>query len=422
MTRNSNELEQAVSRTLRDSLEKLQRTSGELDQAVGDLVAACASSRVSNSLPPMLRARTAAASLAASLEVLSKFVLSALQGVDSPEEQELLATVAHKAAPVAPIELRPAAEAATAAEAPPSPKTSFAVEPAPAAVEPPPPLAEVTPAVEAPRASEPYLAVEPLPLAVEPPPSAEALPSVEPALVSEQALAVEPPVLAVAPPVAVEPPPLAVEPPLPAETLLAVEVAPVAEAPSALEPPPLAIEPSVSAEPTPQAEPVAQEAELQAQPQDLELPVPPAEEELPVVPAFSSADSTAPVAASSEAPVASYTSYTEELPPETHAFDVLALPPEQRELHRRANRVAKVSMQDVKMLRPRDVELGRERKDLCLRLRDDIEKAHREYDRRFRAIQDDPVDYFYDWMVEILGNGDPATLGEYPYPSPVLRR
>src|SRR5580693_4257196 len=67
MTRNSNELEQAVSRTLRDSLEKLQRTSGELDQAVGDLVAACASSRVSNSLPPMLRARTAAASLAASL-------------------------------------------------------------------------------------------------------------------------------------------------------------------------------------------------------------------------------------------------------------------------------------------------------------------------------------------------------------------
>jgi hypothetical protein len=79
-------------------------------------------------------------------------------------------------------------------------------------------------------------------------------------------------------------------------------------------------------------------------------------------------------------------------------------------------------MQDVKMLRPGDVELGRERKDLCLRLRDDIEKAHREYDRRFRAIQDDPVDYFYDWMVEILGNGDPATLGEYPYPSPVLRR
>jgi hypothetical protein len=100
----------------------------------------------------------------------------------------------------------------------------------------------------------------------------------------------------------------------------------------------------------------------------------------------------------------------------------LALAPEQQELHRRANRIAKVSMQDVKMLRPVDVALGREHKDLCIRLRDDIEKAHREYDRRFHAIMDHPVDYFYDWMVEILGGGDPQTLGEYPYPTPVLRR
>jgi hypothetical protein len=66
--------------------------------------------------------------------------------------------------------------------------------------------------------------------------------------------------------------------------------------------------------------------------------------------------------------------------------------------------------------------VGREKKDLCVRLRDDIEKAHKEYDRRFQSIQGHPVDYFYDWMVEILGGGDPKALGEYPYPSPVLRR
>jgi hypothetical protein len=103
-------------------------------------------------------------------------------------------------------------------------------------------------------------------------------------------------------------------------------------------------------------------------------------------------------------------------------FNLDSLPPEEQELHRRAFRVAKVSMQDIRMLRPEDVRMGREKKDLCFRLRDDIEKAHKEYDRRFQAIQSHPVDYFYDWMVEILGGGDPQALGEYPYRSPVLRR
>jgi len=99
-------------------------------------------------------------------------------------------------------------------------------------------------------------------------------------------------------------------------------------------------------------------------------------------------------------------------------FDVNRLSPEEQELHRRANRVAKVSMQDIKMLRPEQVRLGRENKDLCIRLRDDIDKAHREYDRRFKPIMDHPVDYFYRWLVEILAEGDAHALGEYPYASP----
>ena len=99
----------------------------------------------------------------------------------------------------------------------------------------------------------------------------------------------------------------------------------------------------------------------------------------------------------------------------SEAFDVNRLTPEEQELHRRANRVAKVSMQDIKMLRPDQVRLGRENKDICIRLKDDIEKAHREYDRRFKPIMDHPVDYFYRWMVEILAEGDASALGEYPY-------
>jgi hypothetical protein len=103
------------------------------------------------------------------------------------------------------------------------------------------------------------------------------------------------------------------------------------------------------------------------------------------------------------------------------SFDVAALDPEMQELHRRARRVAKVAMQDIKMLRPKDVRLALENKDICVRLRGDLDKARKEYDRRFKAILNHPVDYFHDWIVTILADGDPEALGEYPYPSPVVR-
>lgn len=102
-------------------------------------------------------------------------------------------------------------------------------------------------------------------------------------------------------------------------------------------------------------------------------------------------------------------------------FDVASLPSGEQELHKRANRVAKVSMQDIKMLKPEEVRKGRENKDICIRLRSELDKARKEYDRRFQKILDHPVDYFHHWLVEVLGNGDPETIGEYPYPSPVLR-
>jgi hypothetical protein len=127
-----------------------------------------------------------------------------------------------------------------------------------------------------------------------------------------------------------------------------------------------------------------------------------------------------------EAPVAEQTSQAEVVADqaavvESQAFNVASLPPEIQDLHRRANRVAKVAMQDIKLLRPKDVKAAREHKDICIRLRSDLDKARKEYDRRFRAILEQPVDYFHHWMVEILAEGDTEALGEYPYPSPVLR-
>jgi len=107
---------------------------------------------------------------------------------------------------------------------------------------------------------------------------------------------------------------------------------------------------------------------------------------------------------------------------ESQAFNVASLPPEIQDLHRRANRVAKVAMQDIKLLRPKDVKAAREHKDICIRLRSDLDKARKEYDRRFRAILEQPVDYFHHWMVEILADGDAHALGEYPYAIPANHR
>lgn len=252
-------VEQAIARALRDNLERLQRAAEEMHHAVNDVVSACASNKPTNALPPLLRAQTAAASLNASLEVLSRFVTIALQPVQrSPLETEM-ARLASAVAVQAPEPTPEPVTVRSAPVAPPAPKA------APAA----PPVVSAVPA---------HVEIEPEPI------------------------------------------------------------------------------------------PAEEAAEIEAE------------------------------------------------------FDVNQLSAEEQELHRRANRVAKVSMQDIKMLRPEQVRLGRENKDICIRLKDDIEKAHREYDRRFKPIMDHPVDYFYRWMVEILAEGDASALGEYPYAASVAKR
>jgi hypothetical protein len=107
---------------------------------------------------------------------------------------------------------------------------------------------------------------------------------------------------------------------------------------------------------------------------------------------------------------------------DTGSFDLHSLPQDQQEMHRRANRVAKVSMQDIQLLKPEQVKIGREQHDICIRLKDEIGKARKEYERRFQPILGHGVDYFYHWMVEVLGAGDPETLGEYPYSSQPVRQ
>jgi hypothetical protein len=267
MSQEPSAVEQAVTRALRDNLETLQRTANELQAAVNDVVASCASNRPTNAIPAMLRAQTAAASLAASLDVLARFTAASAQPAVRVAE-----TVA------APVVTVPAPVAA----------------PAPPRI--PEPIAQIPTTLAVPTTGKP---------------------------VEEEA-------------------PAAVEEP----------AAPMMEAAPAMD------------------------------------------------------SSSAAAAAQAAAP----------------AFDVSALTPDEQEIHRRASRAAKVSMQDIKLLRKKDLALARENADICVRLREDLDKARKEYDRRFKAILDQPVDYFYQWCVDILADGNPALLGDYPYPSPILRK
>lgn len=280
MAQEPNAVEQAVSRALRENLERIQRNANELHEAVGDIVSACASSKPTNALPSMLRAQTSAASLSAALEVLSRFVAMSMQpGQRSPLEEQITHLISTAGAEPATPPVRP------------------------------------LPSVPTPMAHAPARATVQAPSRIEPtaPHAVPSAPELEPAI------------------------------------------------------------------------------ELEGEPEAIEL-IEPGEPEIEAGHGFED------------------------------EFDVNQLSPEEQELHRRANRVAKVSMQDIKMLRPEQVRLGREKKDLCIRLKDDIEKAHREYDRRFKPIMDHPVDYFYRWMVEILAEGDAHALGEYPYATPARHR
>src|SRR5260370_12042795 len=77
-------VDQAVARALRENLARIQHTSDELHQAVGDVVAACSSSRPTNALPAMLRAQSAAAPISAVLNAIPPFVSSSLPATPPP--------------------------------------------------------------------------------------------------------------------------------------------------------------------------------------------------------------------------------------------------------------------------------------------------------------------------------------------------
>ncbi len=61
---------------------------------------------------------------------------------------------------------------------------------------------------------------------------------------------------------------------------------------------------------------------------------------------------------------------------------------------------------------------GKRNRDVYSILQEDIDKSRLAYEKKFAKTEAGKVDYFYQQMVQVLGDGDPSVLGSgYPGPS-----
>lgn len=135
---------------------------------------------------------------------------------------------------------------------------------------------------------------------------------------------------------------------------------------------------------------------------------PPAVEEVPVQEEAAPAaveEAPASVAAAPPAPVGA-------------PVDIDSLPEDLQQLHKKAKRFAKITVQELLMYHKDAVSQGRENKDLYQRLKDDIDKSKAVYDKRYEKIAGHNIDYLYDELIRVLAENDPSALGHYPYSTP----
>jgi hypothetical protein len=95
--------------------------------------------------------------------------------------------------------------------------------------------------------------------------------------------------------------------------------------------------------------------------------------------------------------------------PATDAFAHLS--PEDAEVHRKAQRFARLLMDEIKLYNQAKVAEGRKRKDLYDRLKEDIDKSRSTYHKRYENTAAASADYFTSELVRSLAEDDIALLG-----------
>jgi hypothetical protein len=86
--------------------------------------------------------------------------------------------------------------------------------------------------------------------------------------------------------------------------------------------------------------------------------------------------------------------------------------------HNDARRFARLLVSEIKLYNAAKVNDGRRNYDLYDRLKDEIDRSRKVYDKRVSPTVAARFDYFYDELVQTLAEGDPAKLGK-DCPGPV---
>ncbi len=87
------------------------------------------------------------------------------------------------------------------------------------------------------------------------------------------------------------------------------------------------------------------------------------------------------------------------------------VPPEEQEIHKKAQRFAKLLVDEIKLYNQAKVAEGKQNRALYKLLREDIEKSRATYDRRYGATPAASGKYFDSEVVRILADNDRSLLG-----------
>jgi hypothetical protein len=108
-------------------------------------------------------------------------------------------------------------------------------------------------------------------------------------------------------------------------------------------------------------------------------------------------------------------------PPQPPVFSSVPTPASETEqrAHNDARRFARLLVSEIKLYNAAKVNEGRRNFDLYDRLREEIDRSRKVYDKRVMPSVASRFDYFYDELVQTLAEGDPAKLGPN-CPGPVV--
>ncbi|MGB8014087.1 MAG: hypothetical protein WCF68_20900, partial [Terriglobales bacterium] len=87
------------------------------------------------------------------------------------------------------------------------------------------------------------------------------------------------------------------------------------------------------------------------------------------------------------------------------------IPPEQQEVHRKAQRFARLLVDEIKLYNQAKVAEGRKNRDLYDRLKEVIEKSRVTYQKRYGNTVAAPANYFQHEIIRSLAEDDLSIMG-----------